>query len=351
MKRFAEVLIVLAVAIQVSYANAHPADAEHETLDALKAFLQSVDPQALLQSGKTVECTLSNGTQTRCMKFTLTPALKRTPGPWCPSHVSDGAEAGGFWIANGQVYDVDGAFVKNLAEFYRDPKWKLYDPQTGEIKVTRSFDACFAAARPDVPLEYYDYCTQCEVDQVVAAPSATFFIPLKPVVADKPSPLQDQPGAGAALNGVRLNGPAPYDDIVKARNIAPFDDCGAHVNPYHGYHYHFVTDCLETIAAVDGHAPQIGIAIDGYGIFRRLDGLGNEPKRLDACRGHTTDGLGYHYHAAPVGTNSIVGCLKGEFGCVSPPGTQSCDATAVRQPIAPPGLPPPPAAGSPPSHQ
>ena len=331
------VLFGFAAAMHAQSVAAHDLGDDHEMSPALKTFLHAVDPKAVLQSGPVVDCTLSGGTKTQCLKLTLTPSPKRTPGPWCPSTISDGPEAGGFWIADGEVFDVDGAFVKNLATFYKNPKWKLYDPETGAIKVTRSFDACFAAARPDVPLDYYDYCTQCEVDQVVATPGATFFIPLKPVVAAKPSPLLDMPGAGVALNGVRLNGPAPYDDIIKARNIAPFDDCGGHVNPYHGYHYHFVTDCVQTVTPIAGHAPQIGIAIDGYGVFRRLDALGNEPEGLDACRGHTHDGLEYHYHAAPVGTNAIIGCVTGEFGCVSPPGTGACDATAAHQPLAPPG--------------
>jgi hypothetical protein len=106
--------------------------------------------------------------------------------------------------------------LKNLPEFYDDPKWKLYDPKTGKINVTHSFDACFAAARPDVSPEYYDYCTQCEVDQVVTTPAATYFIPLQPVPSAKPSPLHEQPGAGVAMDGVRVKGPAPYDDIIKA---------------------------------------------------------------------------------------------------------------------------------------
>ncbi len=163
-----------------------------------------------------------------------------------------------------------------------------------------------------------------------------------PVKADSPSPLLDQPGAGVGLNGVRFNGPAPYDDIMRAYNLAPFDDCGGHVNPYHGYHYHFVTDCVEKISAIDGHAPQVGVSVDGYGIYQRLDVVGNEPQGLDSCRGHMSDELGYHYHAAPMGTNSIVGCLAGELGCVSPTATASCDASAARQPMVPPGVLPPP---------
>jgi len=342
MRPLLRTLFGFAAAVHAQSVAAHDLDYDHEMSGALKTFLHAVDPNAVLQSGPAVDCTLSGGTKTQCLKLTLTPAPKRTPGPWCPNYISDGPEAGGFWISGGEVFDVDGPFVKNLAAFYKNPKWKLYDPETGAIKVTRSFDGCFAAARPDVPLAYYDYCVQCEVDQTVAASAATFFVPLEPVVAAKPAPLRENPGVGVALDGVRLNGPAPYDAIIKARNIAPFDDCGGHVNPYAGYHYHFVTDCVQAVAPNGGHALQIGIAIDGHGVFRRLDALGNEPDGLDACRGHAHDGLGYHYHAAPVGTNAIIGCITGEFGCVSPPGTAACDATAARQPIAAPGMQPPP---------
>jgi YHYH protein len=337
----------VALAFHVSSAAAHEMLDGYEISEALETFLHAVDPKAVLQPAKVVDCTLSGGTKTKCAKIILQPKPKRT-GPWCPDFVSDGPEAGGFWIKDGKVFDVDGAFVKNLAEFYKNPKWKLYDPKTGKIKVTHSFEACFAAARPNVPLDYYDYCAQCEVDQVVTTTAVTYFIPIEPVVAAETSPLHEQPGAGVALNGVKLNGPAPYDDIVKARNIAPFDHCGGHANPYHGYHYHFVTDCAPIATEIEGHAPLIGISLDGYGIFRRLDGLGNEPKGLDKCGGHTVEGIGYHYHASPVGTNSIIGCFKAEIGCASPPGTATCDATKAHQPLAAPGMGPPPGAGPPP---
>lgn len=317
----------------------------HETHDAsppLRSFLTALKPDSVLQPGEVVDCTLSGGAKTQCMRFVLQALPSRQPGPWCPSTIGDGPEAGGFWVKDGKAYDVDGAFIKDLARFYDDPAWQLYDPETGEIKVTRDFLGCFEAAVPNVPEKWYNYCVQCRVDQSASAPVATFFIPIQPVPAGQPSPLLDLPGAGVALNGVRLNGPAPYDQIVKAYNVAPFDDCGGHVNPYHGYHYHFVTDCLDKLPSVEGHASQVGISVDGYGIFARLDPLGREPEDLDDCRGHSSEALGYHYHAAPVGTNAIVGCLRGELGCVSPPGTTACDATLARQPLWPPGPPGPP---------
>jgi YHYH protein len=304
---------------------------------ALQSFLTHVRKEAIMQDTEVVTCTLSGGTKTKCVKFILKQEPSYEPGPWCPNNISDGPEAGGFWIDKGKVYDVDGSFVKNLAEFYNDPKWKMYDPKTGDVLVSRSFDACFGIARLDVWKQYYFHCAQCTPDQTLLSPLNTFFIPLNPVKAEKPTPLTNHPGAGVALNGVRFEGPAPLDAILRAYSIAPFDDCGGHVNPFGGYHYHFVTGCIENVGQADGHAPQVGISIDGYGIYKRLDMNGNEPADLDQCRGHQTKTLGYHYHAAALGENSIIGCHRGELGCVASPGTQVCDATKQSRPPPPVG--------------
>ncbi|WP_422037019.1 YHYH protein [Roseibium sp.] len=305
-----------------------PADAS----PAMQAFLAHVSDDAMMQEAEIVDCTLSGGTKTKCIKLVLKQTPDYEPGPWCPSSVTDGPEAAGIWIKDGKVYDADGAFVENLSKFYDDPKWKMYNSETGEVLVTKSFDACFGAARVDVWKEYYYYCAQCETDQTVASPINTYFIPLNPVKAEKSVPLADQPGAGLAMNGVRFEGPAPLSAILKAYNIAPFDDCGGHVNPFAGYHYHFVTGCVEGIADPDGHAAQVGISIDGYGLYRQLNVDGREPQDLDQCRGHSSEELGYHYHVSALGVNSIIGCITGELGCVSPPGTQSCDATKRHAP-------------------
>ncbi|MEM1130745.1 MAG: YHYH protein [Pseudomonadota bacterium] len=299
---------------------------------ALQLFLSNADEEALLDPGSVVDCTLSGGAQTKCVRFVMQANPASEPGPWCPRLVSDGPEAGGFWIRDGAVYDVDGPFIRNLAEFYDNPDWLLYDPDTGEVKATRSFQACFLAARPQVPEDYYNYCAECTPDQAISGENFAFFVPIAPVAQDTPTAIRDMPGAGVALDGVRLNGPAPYDDIVQALNVAPFDDCGGHVNPFNGYHYHFATDCLHRVEVSSDHAPMIGLSLDGFGIFRRLDNLGHAPVDLDECGGHSDGGLDYHYHAAPVGTNAIIGCLKAQLGCAAEGGTQTCDASNVPPP-------------------
>ena len=52
---------------------------------------------------------------------------------------------------------------------------------------------------------------------------------------------------------------------------------------------------------------------------------GEAPDDLDACNGHTTDALGYHYHANPASENLVIACLVGqtvesEDGAGGPPG-------------------------------
>ncbi|MCC7242136.1 MAG: YHYH protein [Acidobacteria bacterium] len=90
-----------------------------------------------------------------------------------------------------------------------------------------------------------------------------------------------------------LDGPAPLDRILEAHTIAPFDDCGGHVNPRAGYHYHAVTPCLGSAAASSAHDAEVGVAMDGYRILTHELKDGTTPRDLDRCHGHDTTALGY----------------------------------------------------------
>ncbi len=286
-----------------------------------------------------VDCTLSGGTETTCFQITVapTPPTHET-GPWCPTNISDGPEAGGIWFLDGETVDVDGDFIQSLATIYGDTKWQLFDPDSGDIRFTGTLEACEAAARPDVAPEYQNHCVQCLPEYMPDDTSITYVIPLEPVLSDRPN-RTNQSGSGIAFNGGRLDGPAPVDAILGAYTIAAFDDCGGHVNPNVGYHYHAVTDCLEAnqktsgpmsadeIAAA-GLGPQIGIAMDGFQIFARLMADGSEPTGLDACNGRMTeDGQSYYYHAGEAGSNAILGCLAAEVGCTLNDAGGTCDAS------------------------
>ncbi len=275
-----------------------------------------------------VDCKLSGGTETTCLSITLKPQPASFEiGPWCPRNITDGADLSGIWLEDGKVYDATGNFIQNLSEFYNDDAWQMFDPDTGKINVTDTEISCRAAARPDVDPAYKNHCVECSMSYLEEGLSQTYVIPLKPVKASSIAPRVAHSGVGIAFSGVRLDAPAPVDDILNAHTLAPFDDCGGHINPFVGYHAHAVTDCLVGISISEDHAKQIGLAMDGFPIHSQLNPDGYEPTDLDACRGHSTAEIGYHYHVASLGANAIISCHSGETGCTLNSSDDICDAS------------------------
>lgn len=267
-----------------------------------------------------VSRTLSNGSTADCYKI----VVKSTPtdhsmGPWCPTNITDDATAGGIWIENGNVYDVDGAFVKNLATFYKNTTWMMYNASTGKITKTLTQADCAAAANPSVGAAYKNYCVEC-LPSYVANITQTYYIPVTPQKASSaisfgaPGPNSSGPASrGLAFNGVVFDAPAPTSIILAAYTLAPFDDAGGHINLGAGYHYHAATGKTTQVKQSDGHAPMIGYAMDGYGMYERLDASGKEYTDLDASRGHYDTTRGYHYHVDKPGSNNFINSLRGEY--------------------------------------
>ncbi|MCP4303736.1 MAG: hypothetical protein GY788_02420, partial [bacterium] len=139
------------------------------------------DSVALASQPDLVECTLSGKAQTTCLRITVTLPPDVSTGPWCPRNVADGPDSSGIWINDDTVYDADGAFVANLATFYDDPVWQLFDPETGNVRVTETKEACEAAARPDVDPDYNNYCVECLTSYIDPGTTQTYVIPLSPV--------------------------------------------------------------------------------------------------------------------------------------------------------------------------
>ena len=320
--------------------------------------VKDVDPSLFLTGDSRVKvskvkCTLSDGTSTMCLQIESKPnPSDHQMGPWCPDNIADGPEAGGIWLKDGKVYDVDGAFIKNLASFFGDNKWQMYDSK-GNVFVTQTKEDCENAANPNVGPEYANYCVEC-LPSYVANITQTYRIPITPVKLSTPSdlgrngrpgggqgpppdrqrgdrqgppPNGERPGdgndpgggqgggghavRGIAFNGVRFDAPAPVDAILGAYTLAPFDDAGGHINPAAGYHYHAATGKSKEVSQSDGHAPMIGYAMDGHGLFALLDENGKEPVGLDECRGHYDETRGYHYHVDAAGNNNFINCLQG----------------------------------------
>ena len=264
--------------------------------------------------------TLSNGTTAPCYKI----VTKSTPadhamGPWCPTNISDDATKGGIWLSGGNVYDVDGAFIQNLATFYNDPTWQMYNTSTGAITRTLTQADCAAAANPNVGTQYKNYCVEC-LPSYVSTLTNTFYIPVTPVKLSTSYTFATGPGGaagpssrGIAFDGVVFDAPAPVNVILAAYTIAPFDDYGAHINLNAGYHYHAATGLTKKITQTDGHAAMIGYAMDGFGIYERLSVAGTEYTDLDANRGHYDTTRGYHYHVDKAGNNNFINGLAGAY--------------------------------------
>ncbi len=299
----------------------------------LQQLAGAFNREAIVGTPRLVGCTLSEGTESTCLSITIkTAPTAFTAGPWCPRNIADGPDRSGIWLHQGKVYDADGAFIKGLSTFYQDDTWQLFDPATGAVRVTDSKEACAAAARPDVDPAYNNYCVECLTSYLDAGATMTYTIPIEPVAARRSGGRVGEAGAGLAFSGVRLDGPAPLDAILGAHTLAPFDDCGGHVNLHAGYHIHAITDCLNNSAAADPHAPVIGIAMDGVPLHTRLNTDGSVPEALDACGGHTVADGGYHYHAGAPGANAVLACQVAQVGCASEGPDQYCDASVRRPP-------------------
>ena len=290
---------------------------------------------AFTQEPKIVDCETTEGTKTTCYQLTTNGApAGRIPGPFCPRTTTDGADVGGAWFSkegSGDLVDITGEFILKLGEYYGDEKWLLYDAKTNKVRYTATKEACLGAAKPDVEEQYMQNCIECKLSYLDDGFSRTFLIPTTPIPAAKTGRVRS---AGIALDGTELSGSAPVDAILGAYTIAAFDDCGGHINVHQGYHYHASTGCTNApIKTDDGHAPLIGYASDGYGIYAMKDAEGKESEGLDECRGQTDDTRGYHYHTASPSENIFIGCFHGES--VRPAGRQG-------------GGPPPGGPGAPP---
>ncbi|GAK93211.1 hypothetical protein JCM19298_1930 [Nonlabens ulvanivorans] len=270
----------------------------------------------------TVPCTLSDGTVTDCYQIETTgAATDHQMGPWCPDNIADDATAGGIWLEGGVVYDVDGAFVQNMATFYNDNTWLMYDAN-GDIYTTDTEQECIDAANPNVGTAYQNFCVEC-LPSYITNLTTTWVIPVTPVLdvtynfATGPGgPIGGTTGPstrGIALNGIEFSAPAPVSNILAAYTLAPFDDAGGHINVNQGYHYHAATGVSTEIAQADLHSGLIGYAMDGHGIYGRLDSNGDATTDLDECLGHYDDTRGYHYHVDEAGANNFINCLKGAY--------------------------------------
>ncbi len=122
-------------------------------------------------------------------------------------------------------------------------------------------------------------------------------IPLTPTPARQPQMVKGHFLRGAiaiAANGIPIFNPQNNRGEISAE-IGELDQWGGHCGRADDYHYHIAPLHLQKVV---GQKLPIAYALDGYPIYGLTEPDGMLPVDLDACNGHQTATLGYHYHAA-----------------------------------------------------
>jgi Raf kinase inhibitor-like YbhB/YbcL family protein len=146
-------------------------------------------------------------------------------------------------------------------------------------------------------------------------------IPLEPVVAKNPLSAKSHFFRGAialAANGVPIFNPIKNDGRTDTLLAGELDEFGGHCGRGDDYHYHIAPTHLQEIVGKD---KPIAYALDGYPIYGYTEPDGSEVRGLDEFNGHSTPGLGYHYHATknyPYVNGGFHGEVKEVGGQVDP---------------------------------
>ena len=125
-------------------------------------------------------------------------------------------------------------------------------------------------------------------------------IPLEPVVAKNPMSAKSHFFRGAialAANGVPIFNPIKNDGRTDTLLAGELDEFGGHCGRGDDYHYHIAPTHLQEIVGKD---KPIAYALDGYPIYGYNEPDGSQVRGLDEFNGHSTPGLGYHYHATKM---------------------------------------------------
>ena len=155
--------------------------------------------------------------------------------------------------------------------------------------------------------------------------SNVFKIPLRPHIAEEPTPTSGQNATAVAVNGVPIFNPTDGTGIYSPEHdpklTGELDDCGGHAGGADDYHYHYGSPCL--LHELGSKGALAGYALDGFPIYGYREPDGSKPRHLDGCNGHSSDGLGYHYHFTKDRPYTLL-CYRG---------TPQLEGQPVTQPI------------------
>ena len=257
--RFHKLLCAASLLLAPSTALAHPDPAQFA-------------PTAFTQEPTLVDCTLEDGTQTRCYEFTARYKPEGLEiGPFCPSNID---ETGGIWDWDGEdagLYRLDRAFFEMLAT----QDYQFYD-QSGNIAISDPG----SGQRPDAD----HACLMASQDESVFI---TMRLPVEPVMADTPTNLGTVGKVGIAVDGVPIFADAP--SVLDTGHLPALDVCGGHIDPGGWYHWHGTSTDIETALKTEAVASdcalaqdasaQFGYAFDGFPMFGSLEADGTVPEQ------------------------------------------------------------------------
>ena len=177
----------------------------------------------------------------------------------------------------------------------------LFAPFAPKVR-THSDDAYFYVESDGLPAHplmvgITAWQRQVPLPQNYTADNAWRF-PLQPAVAAQPLSAKTHFFRGAiaiAVNGVPIFNPIKNDGVTDTYLAGELDQFGGHAGRADDYHYH--TAPLHLQPYVGSNNP-IAFALDGYPIYGLNEPDGPPATGLDEFNGHSTPGLGYHYHAS-----------------------------------------------------
>lgn len=271
-------------------------------------------------SPTTVGCQLENGSSTQCyqISFISNPVAY---GPFCPE---TNTETGGLGMYDGATDPGLRVMNNTLWTDMENDGYDIVDNQ-GNIRINDPGSG-------QMPNMQYSYCLEATADDQL---QLVFLIPVTPQLLNQPNQIETVELIGVSVDGVPMNGdppsatsggPGPGPGGNNALMPA-LDPCGGHHDPSGYYHWHFVSEAMNSVLSAEGITEVsctnmgqdldafVGFAKDGYPIYGPYHN-GSLPNNLDQCNGHTSatdeypSGV-YHYHAVHEGVTNMPPCLVG----------------------------------------
>ena len=259
-----------------------------------------------------VDCTLSDGTQTKCYKVSYE-NVRETVTVICPENEDD---EGGLGIYTG-IDGITGEGLRSLdadlwADFATDGYDIINDDGTINIQIPAGGPGSgFIEAGSGIN----GSCLDAELDESYVI---TYYIPAYPVKTIRSSTTRTLAYWGISLDGFPFAEQPPSSASAVGVAIPGLDACGGHPQPDGPFHYHLVPEVIndllekeginktETCSYIDQSSNTIlGYARDGFPMYGFQDSDGTIPTDLDDCNGHShaTDDFPegvYHYHITNI---------------------------------------------------